>query len=361
MNQNRVCGVLLLTAVALASNAEVKPVLPMSAEKQAVADEASRVIDNLLARKGYMRYGEDGLHYAEACAALGALRVAERTGNKDQLDRLVDRYNILLEPDTDLISQKPHVDFRVIGIVPLQIYLESGKAEYRELGLRLADKQWEHPREDGLTAETRWWIDDMFMVGALQIQAFRASGEPQYADHAARFLVAYLRKLQQENGLFFHGPNAPLHWGRGNGWVAAALAETLSSIPESHPDYAEILNGYRKMMEALLPLQAESGMWRQLVDHAESWEESSCTAMFAFAMETGIQKRWLDANRYRPAVDKAWNELVKRLDDNANLKDICVGTGQSKDVQYYLDRPRHAGDFHGQAPFLWLAGRLLSR
>jgi rhamnogalacturonyl hydrolase YesR len=325
------------------------------------ASEASRVVENLLARKDYMRYGQDGLHYAEACAALGALRAAESTGDKDQFDRLIDRYKVLLDPNTDLISKKSHVDFSVIGIIPLQIYLATAAGRQREAGLRFADRQWENPCEDGLTRETRWWTDDMYMVGALQIQAFRATGDRRYADRAARFLVAYLRKLQQKNGLFHHGPDAPFYWGRGNGWAAAGLAETLSSIPESHPDQPEILAGYRKMMEALLPLQARSGMWRQLVDHEESWEESSCTAMFAFAMETGVQKGWLDKERYRPAVDKAWSQLVNRLDANANLRDICVGTGQSRDVQYYLDRPRQAGDFHGQAPFLWLAARIMER
>ncbi len=354
--------VALLGLPALAEdNPSTLPAELLTVDKQAVADEASRMIENLLGRKEYMRYGAEGLHYAEACAALGAFRVAELNGNQAQLDRLVNRYRVLLDPDTDLISKKPHVDFSVIGIVPLQIYLESGNAEYRKLGLKFADRQWVNPRQDGLTPETRWWIDDMYMVGALQIQAFRATREQRYADQAARFLVAYLRRLQQENGLFHHGPDAPFHWGRGNGWVAAALAETLRSIPETHDDYPEILNGYRKMMEALLPLQAPSGMWRQLVDHPESWEESSCTAMFAFAMETGIQMGWLDQARYRPAVDRAWDQLVQRLDEKANLRDICVGTGQSRDVHYYLDRPRHAGDFHGQAPFLWLADRILSR
>lgn len=324
-----------------------------------VRKEAARVVDNLLERKGYMRYGKDGLHYAEACAALGALRVARQSGNDGQFKRLVERYDGLLEPGTDLISPRSHVDFSVIGIVPLEIALAGGDEAWRKLGLEMARKQWRDPREDGLTRQTRWWIDDMYMVGALQIQAYRVSDDERHVDWAGRFLQAYLDKLQQDNGLFHHGPEAPFFWGRGNGWVAAALAETLRSVPEDHPARPGILAGYLRMMEALLPLQAESGMWRQLVDREESWEESSGTAMFAFAMETGVDRGWLDRSRYGTAVDKAWKALVARLDAKANLQDICIGTGQSKDLQYYLDRPRHAGDCHGQAPFLWLAGAIL--
>jgi hypothetical protein len=47
--------------------------------------------------------------------------------------------------------------------------------------------------------------------------------------------------------------------------------------------------------------------------------------------------------------------LTERLDDEAILRDICVGPGQRDDVRYYLDRPRHTGDFHDQARMLWVA------
>jgi len=319
---------------------------------------ATSVIDNLLARENYMRYGDQGLHYAEAVTVLGALRVAELNGDQDRIDQLVKRYELLLDPNTDLISKRAHVDFSVIGVIPLRIYRITGREDFLELGLRFADKQWEDPREDGLTKETRWWIDDIYMVGSLQMQAYRITGNEVYADRAARFMAAYLDKLQQSNGLFFHGPEAPFFWGRGNGWVAAGLAETLQSIPESHQLFERNKAGYLKMMQALLRYQSPSGMWRQLVDQETSWEESSCTAMFAFAMQVGIRKGWLEENVYSPAVKRAWVALLDHLDAEGNLEKICVGTGQSKDVQYYLDRPTHDGDFHGQAPFLWLATEL---
>ena len=59
-------------------------------------------------------------------------------------------------------------------------------------------------------------------------------------------MVAYLRKLQQPNGLFFHADDVPLFWGRGDGWVAAGMTEMLLSLPQDHPQRAEILGSYRK-------------------------------------------------------------------------------------------------------------------
>ena len=314
---------------------------------------AGRVIDDLLARK-HMYYGNSGLHYAEACAAVGAIRVADESNDKERLDALVSRYEKLLAPGNDMVNMRPHVDQSVIGIVPLQIFLANGDKRHLELGLSFADKQWENPTEDGLTPETRWWIDDMYMVGMLQIQAFRATKEPKYADRAAIQLVAYLDKLQQDNGLFFHGPKFHYIWGRGNGWVAVSLAEVLASLPEDHKLRPRILEGYKRMMASLLSYQTENGMWRQLVDYPYSWEESSATAMFAYAMSVGVNHRLLDAPTYEPAVSKALKALCAFVDRKGRLREICIGTGQKDDIEFYLNRPRVLGDFHGQAPFLWL-------
>jgi rhamnogalacturonyl hydrolase YesR len=90
--------------------------------------------------------------------------------------------------------------------------------------------------------------------------------------------------------------------------------------------------------------------------------------MFTFAFVTGVKRGWLPADTYGPAARKAWLALVSRLDANANLTEICVGTNKaSKEVgldpatqlAFYLNRPRKAGDFHGQAPMLWTATALL--
>lgn len=319
---------------------------------------ARKVVDNLLSRD-YMLYRNNGLHYAEACAAVGALRFAEKVGDKELAEKIIARYEKFLEPDSILVSRHAHVDHNVEGIVPLQIYLYNGDKRFLELGLSFADSQWENPLEDGLTAQTRWWIDDMYMVGMLQMQAYRATKDIKYADRAALQLNAYLKKLQQPNGLFFHGPDFHYHWGRGNGWVASSLAELLRSLPADHKLRPEIMAGYKKMMASLLKYQSENGMWRQLIDYEYSWAESSCTAMFAYAMKVGFDSGWLDKAQYGPATEKAWKALCAHVDRKGEIREICVGTGQQDDIEFYLKRPRTLGDFHGQAPFLWLSSERL--
>ena len=318
-----------------------------------------KIIENLLDRDYRLYYGDIGLHYAEACTGVGALRIAERIQDKILIERIIARYEKFLTADSILISRQPHVDHSVEGIVPLQIYLFNGDERYLKVGLSFADSQWEEPREDGLTAQTRWWIDDMYMVGMLQIQAYRATSDAKYADRAALQLAAYINKLQQPNGLFFHGPEFHYHWGRGNGWVASAMTEVLKSLPADHPKRSELMNGYRKMMGALLKYQSDNGMWRQLIDYEYSWAESSCTAMFCYAMTVGVYQHWLDSAAYGSAVEKSWKALCAHVDREGNVREICEGTGQMDDIEFYLKRPRILGDFHGQAPVLWLINERL--
>jgi len=314
------------------------------------------------------------MHYAEACTWYGALTTAKLSGDAALEKGLIARFAPILTPaGAAVIPARAHVDDRVFGIVPLEIALHGhdGALPYLLLGKELADKQWATTTADGLTTEARTWVDDMYMITALQVQTFRATGDARYLDRAAQAMAAYLDRLQQPNGLFVHTTTSPRYWGRGNGWFAAGMTELLRELPATHIHHARIMSGYLKMMAALLRYQAPSGMWRQLVDDqsAQNWPETSSTGMFAFAMVTGVKNGWLPADPYGPAARKAWLALVQYLDADGNVRDVCPGTGEAAtsgggtspatQVQYYLDRPRVVGDFHGQAPLLWTASALM--
>jgi rhamnogalacturonyl hydrolase YesR len=297
--------------------------------------------------------------YPEVCTWYGALTFAHLTNDSDLTSRLVQRFDPLFGEKASLVPPPNHVDNSVFGAVPFEIYIETKQPKYLELGKSIADKQWADPPPDGLTSQTRFWIDDMFMITAVQVQAFRATGDRKYLDRAALEMVTYLDKLQQPNGLFYHAPDVPFFWGRGDGWVAAGMAEILRSLPANHPQRARILKGYRTMMQSLLRYQDKDGMWRQLIDHPESWPETSSTGMFTFAMITGVKNGWLDRKTYAPAARKAWLALITYLEPNGDIRNVCEGTNKKNDLQYYLDRARNTGDLHGEAPILWSASAFL--
>lgn len=299
--------------------------------------------------------------YPEVCTWYGALTFAQLSGDKQLTQELIKRFDPLLPggSETNLVPKPIHVDNSVFGTVPLELYIETKDKKYLDMGKAIADHQWENPTPDGLTNQTRFWIDDMFMIIMLQVEAYRATGDATYLDRASLEMSAYLDKLQQPSGLFYHAPDVPFYWGRGDGWVAVGMAQLLSSLPANHPRRARIMEGYKKMMKALLEYQGKDGMWRQLIDHPEAWPETSSTGMFAFAMITGVKNGWLDEATYAPAARNAWIALVGYIDQNADVTNICEGTNKKNDLEYYLRRPRRTGDFHGQAPVLWCASALL--
>lgn len=322
-----------------------------------------RVAENFVKRP-HLRTGKDSIAtfipYPESCAWYGALDFARLSGEADLERALVRRFEPLLSGDEKhLIPKADHVDMSVFGIVPLQIYILNQDQRCLDLGRAIADTQWQNPLENGLSVQSRFWIDDMFMITSLQVQAFRATGEDVYLDRAALSMATYLDTLQQDNGLFYHAPDARFFWGRGNGWVAAGMTELLRELPQNHPQRPRILHGYRKMMTTLKSYQDSSGMWHQLIDKADVWPETSCTAMFTFAMITGVKNGWLDPEQYNQTARKGWLGLLTYLDADANIREVCEGTGKRDYIEHYLNRKRNIGDLHGQAPMLWCAAALL--
>ncbi|HVU39058.1 MAG TPA: glycoside hydrolase family 88 protein [Opitutales bacterium] len=339
-----------------------------------------RVADNFANRKfRFEATPQRGAYiiYPEACAWYGALTFADVTHDQPLINKLAARFNPFMTPEGLVhINFNPPasggVDNRLIGAVPLELYLLTKYDSYKVFGVGFADRQWATPLENGLSSDSRYWVDDLYMLPAMEMQAYRATKDPKYLDRVALTFSIYLDRLQQPNGLFFHGDGAPYYWSRGNGWVAAGITELLRDLPPTHPQYAKIFAGYQKMMAGLLKTQGEDGLWKQLLDHPEAWSETSGSAMFDFAFVTGVKNGWLDAKTYGPAARKAWLGLVSHIDADGNIHDVCGGTNkwtaaQGDGVQYYLNRPKdntpeilQSSDvLHGNAPVLWTATALL--
>lgn len=326
--------------------------------------------------------------YASAILWAHSIRFATLTGDRALAQRLIDKFEPYLPGGLyDKVFWPPyHVDDTIAGIVPYEIYRVNGDPRCFKMGNYYADTQWSPPSEGtlharhtpkdpeearrvqerywslGYTPQTRLWIDDMYMIIALQEQAARVKNDRTYLNRAAHEMCFYLDELQLKDGaakgLFYHAPDAPYVWGRGCGWMAAGMALVLSQNPDE-PDRAKIMKGYCGMMDTLLKFQRDDGLWGQLVDEPESWGESSGSAMFTYAFIVGVKNGWLDEATFGLAARKAYLKLCSMLDQYGNLADVCTGTGKKNDHQYYLDRARVNGDPHGQASLMWCVNALL--
>lgn len=316
--------------------------------------------------------------YPEVCTWYGALVFADMSKNDALKAQLAERFEPLFREKKSMVPVPDHVDYTVFASVPLELAIQTKDQRYLALGEWMAYKQWSEPfgnrptaesREfykQGYTWQTRLWIDDMFMITAVQAQAWRATGNRAYIDRAAKEMVLYLDRLQQPNGLFHHAPGVPYFWGRGDGWMAAGMSILLREMPADNPDRPRIMQGYKLMMASLLKHQDADGMWHQLIDDHTTWPETSSTGMFTFAFITGVKQGWLDEATYGPAARKAWLKLITYLNENADIREVCQGTNIHDPAKhgpdgraYYLARERIVGDMHGQAPVLWCAGALL--
>jgi unsaturated rhamnogalacturonyl hydrolase len=211
----------------------------------------------------------------------------------------------------------------------------------RELAIEGANKA-ALEKADGIPQYGQGWTDDMFMAAAILARTGSLSGRATDLDRAARLLIDYAARLQRADGIFIHAGNAPVTWGRGNGFAALGLMETLTALPATHPARANVLAIYRRLIVGLGAMQAPDGMWRQVIDEPGSYREFTATAMILAATARGIRLGWLDRGSL-PLVERAWRALAAHVADDGALVDVCAGTGAGPTKQYYLDRPAITG------------------
>jgi rhamnogalacturonyl hydrolase YesR len=299
--------------------------------------------------------------YGSACAYYGICIFSEATKDTTLLNAVSQRYKTYLAAGKT--APVGSVDMNVHGIVPFELYRQTKYAQFLPVGARLADDEFStaHSRSDSLSTYSRFWVDDMYMIGSLQTQAYKSTNTMTYIDNAARTLWRYGDSLQQTNGLYYHSyvNHALFYWGRGNGWAASSMSELLSVLPTGHPRYAAIMNSYLNQMSALYKYQDASGMWHQLIDDKTTFIESSCTAMFTFALTTGLDHGWLQGDTIKVAVKKGWIALVSNFDTVNGIKNVCIGLNTAADSANYTKHTVATGDIHGTGSFIWAATALI--
>jgi rhamnogalacturonyl hydrolase YesR len=194
------------------------------------------------------------------------------------------------------------------------------------------------PKDDGIAQYGQGWTDDMFMASSILARVGLIAGHIADLDRAAQLLAAYATRLQRPDGIFMHATDGPFAWGRGNGFAALGLAETLTRLPDRHPARARLLAAYRRQMSAVRARQSPDGSWRQVIDEPGAYREETATAMLFVAMARGVRLGWLDKS-YVETIDRAWRALAAHVNDDGTLADVCAGTGAGPTRRYYLDRP----------------------
>ncbi len=181
--------------------------------------------------------------------------------------------------------------------------------------------------------------DAIYMACPVLTAAGSISGEKRYFDQAVNHFKFIQSKCQREDLIYRHSPLNEAAWGRGNGFPALGLALTLENFPESHPDYQFLLEAYRSHLTALVKHQDQNGMWHQIIDLPDSYAEMTATCMISAAIIKGIRQGWLEQDKWRPTVNKAWEAVKARIDlEGSTLINVCTGTGKQKSLEDYYNR-----------------------
>ena len=203
------------------------------------------------------------------------------------------------------------------------------------------------------------WADDLYMSLPFLVKWSEYTKDESFLTDATRQIINFALYLQDDDGIWYHGyyvekkERTCCKWGRGNGWVAVAVAEVLSVLPENHPNYKKVLDIYIKQMCGIKKYQANDGLWHQVINHPELsfGTETSCSAQFTYAVARGINKGWLDKS-YLQVIKKSMEGLKSRITDEGGINKVCKSTSLGDNLDYYNNRPIRYNDHHGNGLML---------
>ena len=323
---------------------------------------------------------------------LRGLVVYNESGMGKDNDRVLDYIKQCMDLNMDKVNANGiHPNAVASGHALAYLYGKTGEEKYLEKAesifkdylkiVRVANGGISHR---DVTSEL--WDDTVYMVGIFLLEMYRLTGDIKYAEEFMEQLLAHHEKLADpEWGLWYHGwdedtvffndqcsmphwadpatGQSPEFWGRGNGWVMMAVADALNTFPESFEQYNALETILRELVHRLPELQdEETGHWFQLPIHPDdegNWIESSSTAMYAYAMTIVIKLGVLDAEIYRPFIDRAYKGMqehsLKEMGEGfLTTKNICAGTCIG-DKNYYYNREIMEGTPFGLASFIMFA------
>lgn len=197
------------------------------------------------------------------------------------------------------------------------------------------------------------WADDLYMSVPFLARMGELTGEIKYFDDAAKQVINFTHYLWDEQfRIYFHNwhsdENAPgvSHWGRANGWIMMAQVELLKRLPDNHPKRAELIEILKQQIRGVARYQSASGLWHQLLDKVDSYEETSGTAMFTYGIAWAVNEGIMP-DRYISVAQRGWEGLMSKTDKDYRsgaINDICIGTGIQGNLVHYYKRPTRANE-----------------
>lgn len=225
------------------------------------------------------------------------------------------------------------------------------------------------------------WLDGIYMGAPFYAEyAYRNSQVNAYQDIINQFLMAARHTYDPQTDLFRHACDVSrkerwsdkqtgqsLHsWGRAMGWYAMAFVDALEFIPKHEVGRDSMLIVFNHLAKMVKRLQdAKTGLWYQVLDKSGekgNYLESSCSAMFVYALFKGVRLGYLDAS-YLSVAKKGYRGILKHfieVDKNGlvTITQACAVAGlggkvyRSGDYDYYINEAIRPNDAKAVGPFI---------
>lgn len=189
------------------------------------------------------------------------------------------------------------------------------------------------------------WADTLFMSIIYGVQRSLLLNDREHLHEALRQLILHVENLYDaDSGLFYHGwddvEKRPLgaKWGRGNAWVIVSAMEILELVSFNFLGKQDLLNRLHHQLATLEQLQDADGCWRTVLDHPETYPESSVTAGVAYGALKGI-RLGLVPRRYATMAQRAIEAVLDNVDREGNVLRGSSGTPIKQSVAEYAQIP----------------------
>lgn len=317
-------------------------------------------------------------HYSFMVGEFGLLNAYKATKNEEYLSYFCDHMKVMTDyfhymryehkhfssPSFLDISASLH-DLDSIGSIGRNLceyYKISGNKEVLPIIDTLLDAMNKNIRRfpDGtFHRHTDMWADDTFMSCPFLVEAGILKNDKSYHEEVIRQLSGFKKRLWMNDEkifshIFFLNPPEPnnIPWGRGNGWIYVSLSDALSKISPETEGYGELMETFLAFTDGICALQDKDGLWHQVLNRHDSYSETSCTAMFTLGLCRGVKNGWLD-KRYLEYAKRAYlGILTHKIDKNGTVYDVCMGSGNARDVNYYMNLGAIDNDDHGTGVIL---------
>lgn len=206
----------------------------------------------------------------------------------------------------------------------------------------------EHDTFGAINTNQLW--DDTLVMAVLPLAKIgMVLQRPEYvAACMNQFIIHSNFLMERNNGLWYHGWSfdrksefSPVFWGRGNAWISIFIPEFLqiakSQLNQFEIDYLQNCLSYQ--LTSLLPLQAESGLWRTVLDDADSYEETSATAGILYGLVAAKQRQICSGAEVDNAIDRALSGILCQIDAVGHVANVSAGTPVGQDADFYKNIP----------------------